>query len=48
MRVTRERGAAASARADRATARLLRARGYPHPEPPVPPHPPDWLDQPDR
>ena len=42
----REREAAASARSDRATADLLRARGHPSPEPPVPAHPPDWLDRP--
>jgi hypothetical protein len=43
----RELEAAASARSDRATAGLLRARGHPSPTPPVPTHPPDWLDGPD-
>ncbi|CAA9363811.1 MAG: hypothetical protein AVDCRST_MAG16-3302 [uncultured Frankineae bacterium] len=42
----REIEAAASARSDRATAGLLRSRGYPSPAPPVPPHPPDWLEPP--
>lgn len=40
----RELEAAASARSDRATAGLLRARGHPSPAPPVPTHLPDWLD----
>ncbi len=40
----RELEAAASARSDRATSKLLRARGHPSPLPPVPSHPPDWLD----
>jgi hypothetical protein len=40
----REREAAASARSDRATARVLRAQGHPSALPPVPTHPPDWLD----
>ena len=39
----RELAAAASARSDRATAQVLRSRGHPSPEPPVPAHPPDWL-----
>ena len=42
----REFEAAASARSDRATARLLQAQGHPCPGPPVPSHPPDWLDGP--
>ena len=42
----RELEAAASARSDRATARLLHAQGHPFPDPPVPSHPPDWLDGP--
>ncbi len=42
----REIEAAASARSDKATSTLLRARGHPSPLPPVPPHPPDWLGQP--
>jgi hypothetical protein len=44
-RRSREVEAAASARSDRATARLLQARGDPSAAPPVPPHPPDWLEQ---
>jgi hypothetical protein len=44
-RRSREVDAAASARSDRATARLLQARGHPATTPPVPPHPPDWLEQ---
>jgi phage shock protein A len=43
----RELEAAASARSDRATAGLLRAQGHPSPEPPVPPHPPGWLADPE-
>jgi hypothetical protein len=43
----RELEAAASARSDRATAGLLRARGHPSATPPVPTHLPDWLDAPD-
>ena len=39
----RELEAAASARSDRATAQVLRSKGHPSPEPPVPAHPPDWL-----
>ena len=39
----RELEAAASARSDRATARVLRARGDRSAAPPVPPHPPEWL-----
>ena len=39
----RELEAAASARSDRATAKLLQAQGYGAPLPPVPTHPPDWL-----
>lgn len=42
----RELEAAASASSDRAVAGLLRARGHPSPAPPVPPHPPEWLDGP--
>ncbi len=42
----RELEAAASARSDRVTANLLRARGDTAPQPPVPSHPPDWLDEP--
>jgi hypothetical protein len=42
----RETGAAASARSDSATARVLRARGHASKLPPVPTHPPDWLDDP--
>jgi hypothetical protein len=42
----RETEAAASARSDSASARLLRARGHPSPEPPIPSHPPDWLNDP--
>lgn len=42
----RELEAAASARSDRATTRVLRARGHASAEPPVPSHPPDWLDDP--
>jgi hypothetical protein len=40
----REIEAAASARSDRATTNILRAQGHPSPLPPVPTHPPDWLD----
>lgn len=40
----RELEAAASARSDSATTRVLRAQGHPSPLPPVPAHPPDWLD----
>jgi hypothetical protein len=40
----RELEAAASARSDLATATLLHARGHPSPRPPVPGHPPDWID----
>ena len=40
----REVEAAASARSDRATTGVLRAQGHPSPEPPVPTHPPSWLD----
>jgi hypothetical protein len=43
----RELEAAASARSDRATVQLLRARGCAAPSPPVPAHPPDWLSEPD-
>ena len=39
----RELEAAASARSDSATARLLRARGDRSAAPPVPSHPPEWL-----
>ena len=42
----REIEAAASARSDRATAKVLRARGHPSASPPVPAHPPDWLGDP--
>lgn len=43
----RELEAAASARSDRATARLLHAQGHPSSLPPVPTHPPpDWLADP--
>ena len=42
----RELEAAASARSDRATARVLRAQGHPSPMPPIPTHPPDWLTDP--
>lgn len=42
----RELEAAASARSDRVTARMLRAQGHPSPSPPIPTHPPDWLDEP--
>jgi hypothetical protein len=42
----RELEAAASARSDRATERLLRAQGHASPLPPIPSHPPDWLDEP--
>jgi hypothetical protein len=42
----RELEAAASARSDRVTARLLRAQGHPSPSPPIPTHPPDWLGEP--
>lgn len=42
----RELEAAASARSDRAAAEVLRAQGHPSPHPPVPSHPPDWLDDP--
>ena len=44
----RELEAAASARSDRVTARMLRAQGHPSPAPPIPTHPPDWLDEPGR
>ena len=44
----RELEAAASVRADRATAQVLRSKGHPSPEPPVPAHPPDWLSDPLR
>ena len=39
----RELEADASARSDRATAQVLRARGDLSAAPPVPSHPPDWL-----
>lgn len=42
----RELEAVASARSDRATARVLRARGQTSAEPPVPSHPPEWLGGP--
>ncbi len=42
----RELEAAASARSDLATARVLRAQGHLSASPPVPTHPPDWLDDP--
>ena len=42
----RERQAAASARSDDATTKVLRAQGHPSPLPPVPTHPPDWLADP--
>ncbi len=42
----RELHAAASAQSDRATARLLQVRGHPSPLPPIPTHPPDWLNDP--
>jgi hypothetical protein len=41
----RELEAAASARSDRATAGVLRARGDRSAAPPVPPHPPEWLGE---
>ena len=42
----RELEAAASARSDSATAALLHARGQLSPLPPVPSHPPPWLEAP--
>lgn len=42
----RELEAAASARSDRVTARILRAQGHPFPAPPIPTHPPEWLGDP--
>lgn len=42
LRRSHERSAAASVASDRATTRLLRARGEDL-DPPVPAHPPDWL-----